>query len=142
MSDDRVKHDNFNGIFTNSSQEPVTQVVPGGQRRRFTAPYKLRILQAADSCTESGQIGALLRREGLYYSNLRTWRGQRDRGQLAGLTPKKRGPKEDPVARENARLKRENEQLKARLDKAEIIIDVQKKLSKLLGVSLPEDTLR
>ena len=84
------------------------------------------MLQEADSCTEPGQIGALLRDEGLYYSNLRTWRRQRETGQLAALFPKKRGRKEDPMARENARLKRENEKLKAKLDKAEIIIDVQK----------------
>lgn len=140
MSHDRVKHADFNGTITNLSPEPATQVVPRPKRRRFTASYKLRILQEADLCTESGEIGALLRREGLYYSNLGTWRRQRDQGQLSGLSPKKRGPKEDPVARENARLKREVEHLKVKLEKAETIIDVQKKLSKLLGVSLPEDT--
>ncbi len=139
MSDDRVKHAHFNGTITNTPPETVPQVVPGPKRRRFTASYKLRIVQEADQCSESGQIGALLRREGLYFSNLRTWRRQRDQGQLAGLTPKKRGRKEDPVARENARLKRENEKLTAKLEKAEIIIDVQKKLSELLGLSLPED---
>ena len=103
------------------------------------ASYKLRVLQQADACAGNGGVGALLRREGLYYSNLCTWRRQRDQGQLAGLRPKKRGRKTDPVARENARLKREVEHLKARLDQAETIIDVQKKLSKLLGVSLPQD---
>ena len=139
MSDDRVKQADFNGAFTNPSPDTATQVVPGSKRRRFTASYKLRILQEADLCTESGRIGALLRREGLYFSNLRTWRRQRDLGQLAGLTPKKRGRKEDPVVRENARLKRENEKLKAKLEKAETIIDVQKKLSELLGLCLPED---
>ena len=140
MSYDRVKDADLNGTFTKAKPETATQVVPHPKRRRYTASYKLRILQEADACAESGQIGALLRREGLYYSNLRTWRRQRDKGQLAGLTPKKRGPKEDPVKKENARLKREVDRLKARLDKAETIIDVQKKLSKLLGVSLPEDT--
>ena len=139
MSHDRVKPADFNGTITTVSPDTATQVIPRPKRRRFTASYKLRILQEADACAGSGQIGALLRREGLYYSNLRTWRRQLNRGQLAGLTPKKRGPKEDPVARENARLKREVEKLKARLDKAETIIDVQKKLSQLLGVSLPED---
>lgn len=139
MSHDRVKHGDFNGTISNASADRTTQVVPRPQRRRFTAGYKLRILQEADSWAESGQIGALLRREGLYYSNLRTWRRQRDLGQLAGLTPKKRGPKEDPVARENARLKRENEQLKAKLEQAETIMEVQKKLSKLLGLSRPEE---
>ena len=139
MSHDRVKHGNFNGTITNTSADRTTQVVPRPKRRRFTASYKLQILQEADWCTETGQIGALLRREGLYYSNLRTWRRQHDLGQLAGLTPKKRGPKENPVARENARLKREVEKLKAKVEQAETIIDVQKKLSKLLGLSLPED---
>ena len=126
MSHGYVKHSVFNGSIPAVSAEPVTQVVPRPQRRRFTASYKLRMLQEADSCTEPGQIGALLRGEGLYYSNLRTWRRQRETGQLAALSPKKRGRKEDPMARENARLKRENEKLKAKLDKAEIIIDVQK----------------
>jgi transposase-like protein len=139
MSHNRVKPANLNGTFTKASPDTATQVVPRPKRRRFTASYKLRILEEADTCAESGQVGALLRREGLYYSNLRTWRRQRDRGQLVGLSPKKRGPKEDPVAKENARLKREVDQLKAKLDKAETIIDVQKKLSKLLGLSLPED---
>ncbi len=139
MSDNIVKPADFNGTITNTPPETSPQVVPGSKRRRFTASYKLQILQEADLYTESGQIGALLRREGLYYSNLRAWRRQRDQGQLAALTPKKRGRKEDPVSREIARLKRENEKLTEKLEKAEIIIDVQKKLSKLLGLSLPED---
>ena len=83
---------------------------------------------------QQGEIGALLRREGLYSSHLTTWRRQRDRGQLAGLTPKKRGRKPDPQAAELARLQRENEQLKARLEQAETIIEVQKKLSQMLGL--------
>jgi len=87
-------------------------------------------------------MGAFLRREGLNYSNLQTWHRQLDLGQLAGLTPKKRGRKEDPIAKENARLKREVDKLKAKLEKAETIIDVQKKLSKLLGLSLSEDVLK
>jgi transposase-like protein len=139
MSHDRVKPTDFNGTITTVSPATATQVVPRPKRRQFTARYKLRILQEADACAASGQIGALLRREGLYYSNLRTWRRQRDQGQLSGLSPKKRGPKEDPVARENARLKREVEKLKAKLERAETIIDVQKKLSQILGLSLPED---
>ena len=142
MSHDHVKQADFNGTFMNPSPDTTTQVVPGAKRRRFTASYKLRILQEADLYTESGQIGAFLRREGLYYSNLRTWRRQRDQGQLAGLAPKKGGRKEDPVARQNARLKREVEILKAKLEKAETIIDVQKKLSELLGFCLPKDALK
>ena len=142
MSHDHVKQADFNGTFLNPSPDTTTQVVPRAKRRRFTASYKLRMLQEADLYTESGQIGAFLRRKGLYYSNLRTWRRQRDQGQLAGLTPKKRGRKEDPVARQNARLKREVETLKAKLEKAETIIDVQKKLSELLGLCLPKDALK
>ena len=92
MSHDRVKSADFNGAITTVSPDTATQVVPRPKRRRFTASYKLRIVQEADACAESGQIGALLRREGLYYSNLRTWRRQRDRGQLVGLSPKKTGP--------------------------------------------------
>ena len=102
------------------------QVVPRTKRRRFTASYKLRILQEADLYSDSGQISAFLRREGLYYSNLRTWPRQRDQCQLAALTSKKRGRKKDPVSKENIRLKRQVETLKAKLEKAETIIDVQK----------------
>ena len=109
-------------------------------RRRFTAEYKLRILREADRCTESGQLGALLRREGLYSSHLSTWRQQRDEGTLAGLTPKRRGRKANPDApliAENQRLKRETQRLAARLRQAETIIEVQKKLSEILGIPLP-----
>ena len=120
---------------------PVPNAVDSPHRINF-ASYKLRILQEADLYTESGQMGAFLRRESLNYSNLQTWHRQLDLGQLAGLTPKKRGRKEDPIAKENARLKREVDKLKAKLEKAETIIDVQKKLSKLLGLSLSEDVLK
>ena len=116
------------------AEVPDPEVVPRAKRRQFSAKYKLRILTEADQCTQRGEIGALLRREGLYSSHLTTWRRQRDRGQLAGLTPKKRGRKPDPQAVELARLQRENEQLKARLEQAETIIEVQKKLSQMLGL--------
>jgi transposase len=115
---------------------PNPEVVVKAQRRRFTAEYKHRILQEADACTQRGEVGALLRREGLYSSHLTTWRHQRQRGELQGLTPAKRGRKADPQAAENARLLRETEHLKAQLARAELIIDVQKKVSQLLG--LPE----
>jgi transposase-like protein len=95
---------------------PDPEVVPRAKRRQFSAQYKLRILTEADQCTQRGEIGALLRREGLYSSHLTTWRKQRERGQLQGLTPKKRGRKPDPQAAELARLQRENERLKARLE--------------------------
>ena len=109
-------------------------------RRRFAAEYKLRILREADACTEPGQLGALLRREGLYSSHLTAWRKQRDEGTLAALTPKRRGRKANPdapVIAENERLKRENQRLAAKLRQAETIIEVQKKLSEILGIPLP-----
>ncbi|NIL97678.1 MAG: transposase [Planctomycetales bacterium] len=108
-------------------------------RRQYPAAYKLRILEEADACTQHGELGALLRREGLYSSHLTTWRKQREEGILSGLKPKKRGRKarpKDPVQEENQRLRRENERLLARLKQAETIIEVQKKLSEALGISL------
>jgi transposase len=107
------------------------------ERRQFSAEYKRRILEEADACIEPGQIGALLRREGLYSSNLIHWRRQRSEGSLKGLSPKKRGPKPDPLANENAALRRRIERLEAELKRAETIIEVQKKLSDLLGLSDP-----
>jgi transposase len=121
-------------------QVPEPEVLPRAKRRRFSAEYKLRILEEVDGCTQRGQIGALLRREGLYSSHLSTWRQQRLLGQLEGLSPKKRGRKpQDPAVEEAARLRRENERLRARLEQAEMIIDVQKKLSQLLGLT-PDET--
>jgi len=117
------------------------EVVPMAQRRRFTAGEKLRILEEAEACTEPGEIGALLRREGIYSSYLSRWRQARDRGQLTALGAQQRGPKsatDAALAREVTRLRRENERLQARLDQAEAIIEVQKKLSQLLGPS-PEE---
>lgn len=102
-----------------------TEVVAKAVRRRFSAEYKLRILQEADKCS-SGEIGALLRREGLYSSHLTTWRRQREAGQLRGLGPKQRGPKPDPQAEELKRLRHENERLRVRLQQAEAIIEAQK----------------
>ena len=121
-------------------QVPEPEVLPRAKRRRFSAEYKLRILEEVDGCTQRGQIGALLRRGGLYSSHLSTWRQQRLLGQLEGLSPKKRGRKpQDPAVEEAARLRRENERLRARLEQAEMIIDVQKKLSQLLGLT-PDET--
>lgn len=118
---------------------PDPEVTDRAERRRFTAKYKLSILQQVDACTEPGNIGAILRREGLYSSNLNTWRRQRDEGSLAALTPKQRGRKAapvDPVALENERLLKENSRLAKRLKQAELIIDVQKKVSQILGITL------
>ena len=107
-------------------------------RRRFSAPYKRKILGQADRCRE-GQLGALLRREGLYWSNLQTWRRQRDEGTLQGLAPKKRGPKgkpKNPLSGEMKRLQRENRRLKRKLEQAEIMLEIQKKASEMMGISL------
>jgi transposase len=114
---------------------PDPQVVAHAKRRRFTAEYKQRILADADRAKGSGGVGALLRREGLYSSLLRTWRRERDALVLQGLAPRKRGPKSkrDPVAEENQQLRRETLQLKEALRKAEIVIDIQKKVAALLG---------
>ncbi len=118
---------------------PDPEVVPKAKRRQFTAKYKLRVLEQVDRCTERGQIGELLRREGLYSSHLSKWRQQRARGQLQGLASKKRGrAAQAPAATELAQLRRENERLRAQLEQAEIIIDVQKKLAKLLGLTTAE----
>jgi len=107
---------------------PNTEVVAKGKRKRFAAAEKLRILREVDTCQGSGEVGALLRREGIYSSYLTTWRRQRERGELEGLAPQKRGPKPDPQAIELAKLRRENEGLQERLRQAELIISVQKKL--------------
>jgi transposase len=122
------------------TEVPDPEVVPKAKRRKFSAEYKLRILDEVDSCTEPGQIGALLRREGLYSSHLTTWRRQRERGVLEALGPQKRGRKgKDELEREVSRLRRENERLQARLEQAETIIEVQKKLSHLLGLVTEEN---
>lgn len=114
---------------------PDPEVVPQAKRRRFTAEYKQRILTEADQAKGSGGIGALLRREGLYSSHLTTWRRERDAGVLQALAPHKRGPKSkrDPVAEENQQLRRETQRLTEELRKAEIVIDIQKKVATLLG---------
>jgi len=121
------------GTFSPPDPE-VTGKMP---RRRFTAAYKLRILQEYESCRQPGEIGALLRREGLYHSNISTWRRQRDQGAFEALSPKKRGRKAgklDPMARKVARLEQENRRLTKKLKQAETIIEVQKKISEILGV--------
>ena len=117
--------------------EATSEVITRPVRRRFTAEYKLRILQEADRCAP-GELGALLRREGLYSSNLSKWRWQRQAGQLAGLRPKKRGRKVDARAQELARLERERSRLQAQLERAGLIIEAQRKLLVLLNQEIPE----
>ena len=115
------------------------------KRRAFTPEYKLRIVREADAALASGvegAIGELLRREGLYSSHLTSWRRERDAGELAGLTPKKRGRKvqKNPLADELAKAQRELARMKAELDKANTVIDVQRKVAALLGKTMPEPT--
>ncbi len=124
-----------------SASDPDPEVPAKARRRQFPARYKLRILDDPDSCTEPGEVGALLRREGLYSSLVSRWRQQREAGALEALEPKKRGRKPrpvDPQAKRVAELERENARLRDKLEKAEAIIEVQKKLSLLLG-SDPEE---
>lgn len=121
----------LNGPFLGEEVEVMAKAT----RRRFTAAYKRRILQEADRCTKPGEIGALLRREGLYSSNLTAWRGARARGELAGDGVKRRGPKPKPASADAKRilqLERENRRLRARAERAEALVEVQKKLSALL----------
>jgi transposase len=120
---------------------PEPEVPPRAKRRQFSPEYKQRILEEADACTQRGQIGALLRREGLYTSHLDKWRAQRAQGTLAGLAPKKRGRKPKPEAAENARLHRELERLQRQLQRAETIIAFQKKLADLLGIPMDRPNL-
>ena len=118
------------------AERPNPEVVAIAKRRIFTAEYKQRILAEADKAKEaSGSIGALLRREGLYSSHLVTWRQERAAGILHALTPQKRGPKSkrSPLDEENQKLRRENQHLSEELRKAEIVIDIQKKVAALLG---------
>src|SRR5512139_2939915 len=113
-----------------------TEVVAKAQRRRFTAEYKRRVVREADRCTAPGEIGALLRREGLYSSHLTTWRAARDRGELEGLAPRKRGPKaplSDPMAKKIAEQEREIGKWRKRAERAEALVEVQKKVAALLG---------
>jgi transposase-like protein len=101
-------------------------------RRQFSAEYKRRVLEEADACAEPGEIGALLRREGLYSSHLSKWRQQRERGSWAALQPQKRGPKPP----QSDLMSRENERLRKQLRQAAAIIEIQKRASEILGISL------
>ena len=126
-----------------AGEELKTEVVAKTKRRQHAAEYKLRILREVDECKGTGEVGALLRREGLYSSLVSKWREQRERGSLTGLSGHRRGLKVDPNASELARLQRENKRLQEQLERAELIIDVHtcpggrcqgKKVARLLGV--------
>ena len=117
-------------------QVPDPEVPPKAQRRKFTAEYKLGIVREAERCKEPGEIGALLRREGLYSSLLTAWRREVEQGTRAALRSKKRGPKARVVDPRVKEVERENARLRKRLEHAELIIAVQKKVSALLGIPL------
>lgn len=123
--------------------DPEVQEKP--VRRRYTAEYKRRILREAETCKEHGQMGALLRREGLYSSNLTAWRRQAEQGTLEALSPRKRGPKEqkpDPSVRRIAELEKENQKLSHKLRQAVIIIEAQKKIAEILETSQDQNEER
>jgi len=118
---------------------PDPEVPEKATRRTFTAEYKLSILREVDACREDGEVGAVLRREGLYSSHLTSWRRQRETGELQGLTPRKRGRRNRKAkvsAKEFDQLRRENARLKRELEQAKLIIDIQKKASEMLGIPL------
>lgn len=125
--------------MTEDSKE--TEVLAKGKRRRFTREYKRAILREAEGLTERGAVSALLRREGLYSSHLASWRTSLDKIDLEALTPKKRGPKPRQVDERDRKIVEQERQiarLTKQLTRAEMVIDVQKKLSVLLGIPLPE----
>lgn len=119
-----------------------TEVSAKAKRRRFSAAEKLRILKEADACTKPGEQGALLRREGLYSSHLTEWRRARERGELDALSPKKRGRKVKevhPLEKKVADLQRSLEKAELRAKRAEALVELQKKVSELLGIQLPKE---
>lgn len=125
---------------TTTTTEIETEIPERATRRRFSKEYKLRVLEQADRCKKPGEVGALLRREGLYSSHLTTWREQRREGTLKELG-RKRGPKPKRTSEqiELEKLQRENERLRERLRKAEKIIEAQKKLAEILELDEPDE---
>jgi transposase len=121
---------------------PEVEVDPKAHRRQFSAKYKLDVLKRAEACKSPGSLGAMLRAEGLYSSHLATWRRQRDAGELAGLTPKRRGRKRVEVDARDRKIVeqgREIARLTARAERAEALVDLQKKVAALLGTPLESD---
>jgi transposase len=124
------------GVSAGGDPHPDPEVPAKAKRRQFSAEYRMRILREADACKASGELGALLRREGLYSSHLVLWRRQRETGALAGMRARKRGPKakvQDPRVKQ---LEKENARLQRQLKQAETIIDIQKKVASILGIPL------
>ncbi len=131
-------------LISNANPTPDPEVRPRPRRRTFSTDYKLSILQQADACTQRGELGALLRREGLYSSHLSKWRQQLQDGRLNSprrTAANQRAPTND-LRKENRRLQRENQRLLRKLQQAEMVIDVQKKLSALLGINSENDPYR
>ena len=125
-----------NGVLSSSEVEVMAKPV----RRRFTAEYKRGVLRQADACSGRGEVGALLRREGLYSSHLTQWRKQRERGEFEGLS-RKRGPSpkpRNPLADKVRVLERENARLQRRAERAEGLVELQKKVSEILGIELKQ----
>ena len=118
--------------MSSSNQVPDPEVPAKARSRRYSASYKARVLAEYESLDRAGK-GALLRREGLYTSLISAWRAQRDQAAMAALAKPAGRPPADPAERENAKLRKENERLQAELDKARKVIEVQGKLSALLG---------
>ena len=126
------------GALEQAQGGPAIEVVAKATRRRFTVEYKRKIVREADTCKTSGAVGALLRREGLYSSHLTTWRGARERGELAGAA-KKRGPTRrgpDPQAKRITELERESTRWRKRAERAEALVELQKQVAALLGTPL------
>ncbi|RMG17529.1 MAG: hypothetical protein D6731_03960 [Planctomycetota bacterium] len=146
-----MNHRHTDPASGNGAVRPDPEVVEKPKRRKFTAEYKRRIVAEAEACTKPGEVGALLRREGLYSSVLSSWRRQAKAGAADSLTPKKRGrkpkhktPEEKRIAeleKETARLRREKAKLEAKLKRADMMLDLQKKVSEILGIPLnPPET--
>ena len=123
-------------VETSRATDPDPEVPAKARRRRFSAEYRLRILKQADACKKSGELGTLLRREGLYSSLLTNWRRQREQGALQEMRGRRRGPKPRPVDPRVRQLEAENRRLQRKLQRAETIITLQKKVAEILGIPL------
>ena len=126
----------FGPTATSRATDPDPEVPAKVQRRRFTAEYRRRIVQQADACKKPGALGALLRREGLYASSLTTWRRQREQGEFVTGRARKRGPVPKPIDPRVKPLEVENRRLQRKLQRAETIITLQKKVAEILGIPL------
>jgi transposase-like protein len=139
-SEQELEGTSISGVSKARDTERDVEVTAKAQRRRFSAEYKRQMLREAEACRRPGEVSALLRREGLYSSHLAAWRAARQRGELAALGSTRRGPKPerpDPRQKRIAELERENRRLHARAERAEALVEVQKKLAELLGLGLP-----